>query len=762
MYSQKVIDNIFLPVIMNSEQNIENEGFKKIIKDHPDVNILNQFPSQKKELFKIQNPKSRLSSDDLENLYNEWQKNKNVDSEGAWIYYPWTNRLVHILDKDEFILLRTSRNQYKISPDEQSHLFNKKIGIIGLSVGSAVAISIATERICGKLKLADFDTIELSNLNRLKTGIHNIGLNKCIVTAREIAEIDPFLEVECYLDGVTEQNMPDFLLENGKLDVLIDECDSLEIKISCREMAKTFGIPVVMETSDRGMLDVERFDLEATRPILHGFLEGFPKERLTNISIQDRLPIFLRIVDAVNGSHRGKASFLEVGQTISTLPQLASAVTLGGGVVTDVTRRILLEQFTDSGRYYVDLETIIKNKEHSQKPGFPVNPHSVFGLNDAIRIADSIPYENSNVIPQDEEIRQIVEAGSHAPSSGNDQPWKWLYKNGRLHLFHDKFRSFSFANVNNMSANIALGAAFENVVLKSRQLGYNVKGELFPLGEESALLAALTFSMDQDRNAETVFAPELVNYIFSRSSNRNKDLFTELSDHENAALQEAAQSIAGARLHYITERNAILEAAAIVAECELVTLLNEHGHHDFFKRNVKWTPAEITDSNDGMSVQVLGYNASHLAALSMIRDEKIAQILKQIGGGNLLADNVQETLTSASSFALLTFSQATQKNYFLGGRAVQRMWLRAEQLDIAIQPLFSPLFLFQRLKSGSGLAENEIEKLRDLRKRFRSIINLDENLVEVFLFKLSKAEKKSIQTKRLPLKDILFMTNDKV
>ena len=52
----------------------------------------------------------------------------------------------------------------------------------------------------------------------------------------------------------------------------------------------------------------------------------------------------------------------EIGKTILTWPQLASAVVLGGGVSADVTRRIFLNQFTDSGRFYIDIEELIKNK----------------------------------------------------------------------------------------------------------------------------------------------------------------------------------------------------------------------------------------------------------------------------------------------------------------------------------------------------------------------------------------------------------------
>ena len=57
------------------------------------------------------------------------------------------------------------------------------------------------ERSCGRLRLADFDTLELSNMNRIRTGIYSLGMPKGVVAAREIAEIDPFFPVELHLNG---------------------------------------------------------------------------------------------------------------------------------------------------------------------------------------------------------------------------------------------------------------------------------------------------------------------------------------------------------------------------------------------------------------------------------------------------------------------------------------------------------------------------------------------------------------------------------
>ncbi|RYE11689.1 MAG: hypothetical protein EOP34_12025, partial [Rickettsiales bacterium] len=260
--------------------------------------------SQLEELVKIRNPSARINNHNLDLYINEHLKGKKIDEYGVWVYYSWNQQLVHLLDEEEFAEVRTNRNQYKITKEEKYILSTKKIGIIGLSVGQSIALTLSMERSFGELRLADFDSIELSNLNRIRTSVCNLGVPKVIVTAREILEIDPFLNIICYVDGITEHNITTFLTQNEKLDILVDECDSLDIKILARYKCRDFKIPVLMDTSDRGMIDVERFDLVNGLPLLHGRIEDVQLENLKDLTNEQKIPIMLKMLGAENISLR--------------------------------------------------------------------------------------------------------------------------------------------------------------------------------------------------------------------------------------------------------------------------------------------------------------------------------------------------------------------------------------------------------------------------------------------------------------------------
>lgn len=358
----KNLKDVYKPILLRLENAEDMETFNKLFEDHQITFVCDEMHGQLQELIKCKNPALIISEEEYPELINKHLAGKEISEYGVWVYYPWNQRLVHLLDKDEYIEVRTNRNRNKITTEEQNTLKSKKIGIVGLSVGQSIALTIAMERTCGELRLADFDTAELSNLNRIRTGVHNLGLNKTIIAAREILEIDPYLNVKIFVDGLHEANMDDFFLGDGKLDLFVEVCDGLDLKITSRFKAREFQIPVVMDTNDKGMIDVERFDIEPDRAIFHGLADGLDPVSIKNLTNEEKIPYILKMIGADTMSTRLKASMLEVKKSINTWPQLASSVTLGGAATTDVCRRILLDQFHDSGRYYVDLDEIIGDK----------------------------------------------------------------------------------------------------------------------------------------------------------------------------------------------------------------------------------------------------------------------------------------------------------------------------------------------------------------------------------------------------------------
>ena len=359
---------VWLPLVLNhhrtclvsrifSEHRISScaDGWPSF-KDHHGQGLsprfVDQYELQLFDAFRILNPGIPKGSEAFEEAWQHYLAQEGGKDHGNWVFYPWLNTCVRVLDEWLFQQVRLSRNMHKISQEEQAVLQKKTVAIIGLSVGQSAAVTLAMEGTASTLRLADFDTLDLSNLNRLRAGVHQIGERKTRLAARAIVEINPYATIELFEEGATPENLKELLFG---ADVLLEECDALPIKIMARLAAKQLGIPVIMDTSDRGMLDVERFDLEPNRQLFHGLAGEINEATIQSLTPQSALELMMAVVDYPSVSERLKSSYAEMGKTLVSWPQLASEVMAGGAHAAEATRRILLNQAMPSGRYYLEL-----------------------------------------------------------------------------------------------------------------------------------------------------------------------------------------------------------------------------------------------------------------------------------------------------------------------------------------------------------------------------------------------------------------------
>jgi len=753
---------IYSPILLRLSKLSDKEAFNSLITNGNISFIHDEIYGQLQELIKGWNPSIRIKIHEYEDLIADYLDGQDIDEYGVWAYYPWSRRLVHLLDEEEFVEVRTNRNQYKITKSERDKLSTKRIGIIGLSVGQSIALTLSMERGFGELRLADFDVLELSNLNRIRTGLHNMGVPKVVIAAREIAEIDPYLKVTCFFEGLVESTIDDFFLKNGKLDILVDECDGLDIKILSRYKARELKIPVIMDTSDRGMLDVERFDLEPERPILHGTVENINPQNIKELTNEEKIPVILQMLGIENVSLRAKASMVEVEQTINTWPQLASSVALGGAVGADVCRRILLGQYHESGRYYIDIEELVADKKHpgSQVPIVRSNPFLPLSVNEMKSLAKRVKQKNRlhTIIPDNDTIQNLVKAACAAPSTGNDQPWKWLFSEGSLYLYHDEHRSFSFGDFQKIASFISLGAAYENLNIHALSLGIEPYFEFFPGGSDERLAAVINFTLVSDKPELKLLKP-LDRGILKRHTNRNLSPKSTL-DHETLDhLSELAQSIPGAKLKWFTDEDTLRSLAEIIGACDRIRLLNKEGHYDFVHHEMRWTSEDAEKTKDGIDIKTLGLSNSQLAALGVIKDENVVRTINELEGGKALDMLAKRTVSAASALCLITLPKYDLENFFEGGRAMERFWLAATNLNIAVHPVISPLYIFPRIVhgNGEGLTEQNIDELKGLREKFISITGVNDDLAEVFLAKVAIADEPLLKSFRLPLEKTLII-----
>lgn len=343
-------ENMNGPTLLR-EGGFSEEDLGRLKKQQNIFKIVDLYHGQSEELFRILKP----GGSDAE-LATFIADRPSGDMAGSWVYYPWSGTLLHTLNQDDLFNLRTNRNQLLITKEEQQKLRHTVVGIAGMSVGAGMALSLTYSGTAQTIKLADFDELDTTNLNRLRETLGSVGQQKATLAAQHIYELDPFSDIKVFEGGLNDDNLEEFFSE-PRLDVVIDEIDDFKMKVKLRQKAKEQGIPVLMFSSlgDNILIDIERFDVDGDLPIFHGLLGSLADEITNNPNItpEDEKRYAVLIVGKEYVPTRALATLEEMGRTLVGRPQLYSTIAIDGGLAAYLVRKIIIDNKPNSGRYFV-------------------------------------------------------------------------------------------------------------------------------------------------------------------------------------------------------------------------------------------------------------------------------------------------------------------------------------------------------------------------------------------------------------------------
>ena len=710
------IQQAWYPVHFDDEKIVAKHGDFISIEEDTHVEVIDRCADQMQELVE-------LIHDCPQSLKDEATK---------WIYYPWRHCVVRVLGANGFKRLRTDRNRNKITGTEQEVLASKTIAVVGLSVGHAVAYALAQEGLCGTLRLADHDELSLSNLNRIPADVFDIGLPKTVILARRIAELDPYLKVEIIPQGLTEETI-DTVFDG--VDMVVDECDSIDIKFAMRFKAKELGIPILMQTSDGGVLDIERFDVEPERPVFHGLTTVGDLEQLSGLSNADKVPMVMGILESNKVSARLAASLIEIDERVTTWPQLASDICLGAGMVGAAVRCWGLGLPLNSGRLRMDLDQAILG---IQSPVAPENATNV---------------EPSDPCPETFE-EEIVHAASRAPSGGNVQPWRFSVDQGRFSAFVDPERS-SLMDIKMRGSLLAVGAAVFNAEVKSAAAGRGGSLALcepaLTAAQRQGLQPVAEFAFGQQRDLQL---GSLAEFVDKRASTRLRGQSTALNNAWMAQTQVHAIND-GAEAVFLQGQK-LQRAAEIWAEADRLRFLTPKLHQEMM--------SELSFPGDdlrrGIDVRTLELTEKDQVALNIAKRGDAMQELARWGGGKRLGEGSRNLIRDADALLVLTAAGSADRDYLNAGRLLERIWLEAARDEVGLHPM-SPLFLYATSPSDlvGRLEAGDVQKMWKLRVELAALCGFEAEQPLALTMRATSVTDVSVRSQRESLADRLIKTN---
>jgi molybdopterin/thiamine biosynthesis adenylyltransferase len=635
-----------------------------------------------------------------------------------WAYYPWRRAVVAVLGPRGFRAVRLDRNRNVVTAEEQSRLGELRIGVAGLSAGHVIAHTLAAQGLCGVLRLADFDHLELSNLNRVPATVFDIGLNKAEAAARRIAELDPYLPVEIVGTGLTLDTVDEFL---DGLNIVVEECDSLDMKAIVRERARARGIPVLMATSDRGLIDVERFDLEPQRPILHGLVGDVDPASLARMTSGQKVPYMLRLLDARELSSRALASAIEIDRTLTTWPQVAGDVVLGATVVAEAVRRIGLGEHLPSGRTRLDVSGALDQLDEPKLPDNHPPPQAEYSE------------------PAWPGVRGIVAAAAiRAPSASNAQPWQIETSPDAITIRLAPEHT-STLDVEYRASAVALGAAVFNARVAAA--AHQVLGPVSLAEDAGGVPLQATLQLRDGADPQLA---GLYDAMLAREANRRVGT-PQLIPDDTAQMLSASAEREGARLQFVTEGDDIARAATILAASDRVRYLTPELHAEMVAE-LRW-PGDPRPET-GIDIRSLEFEPSELAVVDILRRPEVMANLARWNAGSALGEGTRRQVAGSSALAVISVPGESLTAYAHGGAAAEAVWITAQQRGLAIQPM-SPTFLYARCNNDlSGVSPAFGGELGALQEEFGQLTGLAPDYSIALVLRVAVSEPASVRSLR--------------
>ena len=144
---------------------------------------------------------------------------------------------------NDFEREKYSRQILLFGEEGQEKLKNSKVLVAGAGgLGSPVSTYLAIDGV-GKIILADFDSVDLSNLNR--QFLHHekdIGRLKVESAKEKLLSMNPDIEVETIPEMLTESNLEALI---PKCDVIVDALDNLATRQMLNRLAIKRRIPLI-------------------------------------------------------------------------------------------------------------------------------------------------------------------------------------------------------------------------------------------------------------------------------------------------------------------------------------------------------------------------------------------------------------------------------------------------------------------------------------------------------------------------------------
>ena len=137
------------------------------------------------------------------------------------------------------------RTELLIGKENLNKLQHSHVIVFGVGGVGGFAIEVLVRSGIGEISIVDFDTVDLTNLNRQIIATQDsIGKLKTSVMRDRLLSINPNVIVHEFPEKFSMENS-DLFFKDKKYDYIVDAIDLVTSKLALAEIAKNLSIPII-------------------------------------------------------------------------------------------------------------------------------------------------------------------------------------------------------------------------------------------------------------------------------------------------------------------------------------------------------------------------------------------------------------------------------------------------------------------------------------------------------------------------------------
>lgn len=283
-------------------------------------------------------------------------------------------------------------------------------------------------------------------------------------------------------------------------------------------------------------------------------------------------------------------------------------------------------------------------------------------------------------VPFDADLQQILQYGAMAPSGHNTQVWKVrVLSDRRIEVLLDERRLLPEADADNRDSYISIGAFIENIAQAAPYFGLQARVTVAEKQAQGQPVAFIEFVPAPP----TSVAEQAIDNIKLRHTIRTGYSKEKLQNNDLAVLRAISPN-----LHWFELNSREGQQISKIQREAFISQTKDDAMQEELADWVRYSKQEAVNKKDGLNPESMGLSR-------MVKGMFYLFVNRQ----NFASDTsrkqsiaaAQEQLANCAGFIIITGRGGSACEIIEAGRESERLWLKAAELKLALQPLASML-----------------------------------------------------------------------